>query len=141
MQISTPCRYLIRAMIELADNYGEGPVSLKSIEKSQHISWRYLQQLMPALKKEGLVRVVKGNKGGYLLTRHPSTISIGEIIKAQKGSISFADCIENEICDYIPNCPSRDIWIEASRMLEDFFDSLNLEDVCKKWHLKLDKQS
>jgi len=126
-------------MIELADKYGEGPVSLKEIEKNQHISWRYLQQLMPSLKKEGLVRVVKGNRGGYLLTKDPSSISIGQIIKAQKGSITFVDCINNETCDYIEDCPSRDIWINASKLIEDYFDSLNLEDVCKKWHEKLKK--
>jgi Rrf2 family protein len=125
-------------MIELADNYGKGPVSLKSIEKNQYISWRYLQQLMPSLKKEGLVRVVKGNKGGYLLTRHPSSISIGEIIRAQKGSISFVECVENEeVCDYVERCPSRDIWIESGKILEKYFDSLSLENVCKKWRKKL----
>ena len=137
MQISTPCRYLIRAMIELADKYGEGPVSLKTIEKNQHISWRYLQQLMPSLKKDGMIRVVKGNKGGYLLARHPSEITIGEIIKAQRGSIAFVDCIIMNSCDYIPMCPSRDIWVEASRLVENYFDSLSLEEICKRWHEKL----
>ena len=123
-------------MIELADKYGEGPVSLKSIEEKQHISWRYLQQLMPSLKREGLVRVVKGNKGGYLLNHHPSKVTIGQIIKAQKGSIAFVDCIDNDTCDYIPKCPSRDMWLEASRLLENYFDSLTLDDICQKWHEK-----
>lgn len=141
MQMTTPCRYLIRAMIELTENYGNGPVSLKDIEAKQHISWRYLQQLMPSLKKEGLVRVVKGNKGGYLLARHPSNITIGEIIKAQKGSISLVECIDDDCCDYIDGCPSRDMWIEASRLLENYYNSLDLEEICKRWHKKLDKTS
>jgi Rrf2 family transcriptional regulator, cysteine metabolism repressor len=137
MQISTPCRYLIRAMIELADKYGEGPVSLKTIEENQHISWRYLQQLMPSLKIDGMVRVIKGNRGGYLLARHPSEITVGAIIKAQKGCIAFVDCIKHDSCEYIPECPSRDLWIEVSKLVENYFDSMTLEEICKRWHKKL----
>jgi len=138
MQITTPCRYLIRAMIELADNYGTGPISLKTIEARQHISWRYLQQLMPALKREGMVRVIKGNRGGYLLARPPSEITIGQIVKAEKGSISFVECVTNpDSCHYIEKCPSRDIWFEVSRIVENYFDSLTLEEVCKRWHKRL----
>jgi Rrf2 family transcriptional regulator, cysteine metabolism repressor len=141
MYISTPCRYTIRAMLELAKHFGERPISLKEIEQAQNISWRYLQQLMPALKREGLVRVTKGNRGGFMLSRHPSEITINDIIKAQTGCISLVDCvIEPEQCDFSEKCPSRDIWVAASKLLEDFFSSLNLDSVLEKVKLKEEKK-
>lgn len=129
-------------MIEMAKEFGKGPMSLKAIEESQQISRQYLQQLMPPLKKEGLVRVVKGKKGGFMLARPPSKIRIGEIIHAQQGEIAIVECVDNGgVCEFEPQCPSRDIWVEASRRLNEYFNSLTLEDVVKMGEKKKKRAS
>ncbi len=137
MNLSSRCRYATRAMIEMAKEFGKGPMSLRTIEENQQISRQYLQQLMPPLKKEGLIRVVKGKKGGFMLARPPSEIRIGEIIHAQQGDIAIVECVQNgDVCEFEPQCPSRDIWVEASRRLNEYFNSLSLEDVVKSWEKK-----
>jgi Rrf2 family protein len=124
-------------MVQIARHYGKSPVSLRTIEEHQKISRNYLQQLMPPLKNEGLLRVVKGKKGGFMLARPPSEIKIGEIIRAQEGEIGLVECVgESGLCDFEKECPSREIWAEASRRLDEYFDSLTLEDVLKRWEKK-----
>ena len=141
MNLSTRCRYATRAMIEIARHYGKDPVSLKAIEEKQKISRQYLQQLMPALKREGLIRVTKGKNGGFMLARPPSRIKIGEIINAQEGEIALVDCVSDKgLCDFQGQCPSRDIWVEASRRLNDYFNSLTLEDVLQTGQTKKKKR-
>ena len=137
MNLSSRCRYATRAMIEMAREFGKGPMSLRTIEENQQISRQYLQQLMPPLKKEGLIRVVKGKNGGFMLARPPAEIRIGEIIHAQQGDIAIVECVQNgDVCDFELQCPSRDIWVEASRRLNEYFNSLSLEDVVKSWEKK-----
>jgi Rrf2 family protein len=128
-------------MIQLAEHYGESPVSLKTIEEHQKISRNYLQQLMPPLKNKGLLRVAKGKSGGFMLARPPSEITIGDIIRAQEGEIGLVECVgEDGLCDFESECPSREIWAEASRRLDEYFDSLSLEDVLKTWKKKRRRQ-
>jgi len=137
MNISSRCRYATRAMIEIAKQYGKDPVPLKTIEEKQHISRQYLQQLMPALKREGLIRASKGKNGGFMLARPPAKIKIGEIVRAQEGEIAIVDCVaDKDLCNFQGQCPSRDIWVEASRRLNDYFDSMTLEDVLESWKKK-----
>ncbi len=124
-------------MIQIAEHYGESPVSLKTIEENQKISRNYLQQLMPPLKNKNLLRVAKGKSGGFMLARPPSEITIGDIIRAQEGEIDLVECVgEDGLCDFESECPSREIWAEASRRLDEYFDSLTLEDVLKTWKKK-----
>jgi Rrf2 family protein len=128
-------------MIQIAEHYGESPVSLKTIEENQKISRNYLQQLMPPLKNENLLRVAKGKSGGFMLARPPSEITIGDIIRAQEGEVGLVECVgEDGLCDFESECPSREIWAEASRRLDEYFDSLTLEDVLKTWKTKRRKK-
>ena len=69
MKLSTKGRYGLRALIDLAQNGGEQPVSITSISTRQDISERYLEQLMSMLKKAGIVRSVRGAGGGYVLVK------------------------------------------------------------------------
>lgn len=140
MNISTRIRYSVRAMIEMAKYYGEQPISLKKIEMNQKISWKYLEQLMSPLKNEGLVRVVKGNKGGFMLSRPPSEIKIIDIIHAQEGQIEIVPCVCNDkFCINTKTCLARDIWVAANHLLEDYFHSITLDDVLLKWNGKQEK--
>lgn len=76
MQLSTKARYSARAMIELAARYGQGPTLLKDIARKQGISEKYLEQLMAPLRASGLIFTLRGNRGGYVLGRDPSEITL-----------------------------------------------------------------
>ena len=77
----------MRAMFDLAQRYGEGPIPLKLIAERQQVSEHYLEQLMGALRKAGLVGSVRGAQGGYELLTHPENITIGDIIRALEGPV------------------------------------------------------
>src|SRR5690606_41596414 len=74
MRVSTRGEYGLRAMLELARLYGNGPIPLKQIAGRQKVSEHYLEQLMSALRKAGLVASVRGAQGGYALARPPEEI-------------------------------------------------------------------
>ena len=83
MKLSTKGRYGLRALIDLAQNGGEQPVSITSISTRQDISERYLEQLMSMLKKAGIVRSVRGAGGGYVLVKRPVSYTHLDVYKRQ----------------------------------------------------------
>jgi Rrf2 family protein len=130
MDISCRGRYATRAMLELADADITKPTPLSTIAENQNISRKYLQQLMSGLRRAGLVRVVKGFRGGFMLAREPGEITVGEILRALEGDLSLVECVRYEhSCPRNEICPTRGLWTKASRVIEEYFDSITLEDV------------
>ncbi len=125
------------AMYELAQRYGEGAVSLKSIAENQGISEHYLEQLMISLRKAGLVKSTRGAQGGYTLALHPEEITIGRIITAMEGPIVLADCLLNDaesdkqICQKACDCVTRGVWEKVCDKINEVLDAINLADLCK----------
>jgi Rrf2 family transcriptional regulator, cysteine metabolism repressor len=115
LKLSTKGRYGIRAMIELADAYGEGPVMMSAISEKQEISRKYLHALLTSLKEAGLVRSVRGAKGGYLLMREPDEILLTEIFEALEGRVAVIDCLDaSRRCDRSEHCLSRNVWSDLN---------------------------
>ena len=111
MKLSTRGRYGLRAMIELARVYGEGPLNLRIIAKRQEISQKYLHTLLTTLKQANLVTVVRGAKGGFELSREPENILVIDVCEAFEGKISIIDCLTNwKACDRTTYCEARQIW-------------------------------
>jgi Rrf2 family protein len=130
MKLSTRARYGTRMMLELALRYGQGPILLKDICKSQEVSLKYLSQLIIPLKIAGLVNSSRGFHGGYFLSRSPDRIRLSEIINALEGSTNITECIANpEICTRSGGCTTRDIWGEISRKYFETLDSYTLERI------------
>ena len=98
MKISTKGRYGIRLMLSLALHYDKGTLALKSIAREQDISEKYLEQIINPLTKSGLVKSYRGAQGGYILTREPKDITIGEVLRILEGSLSPVDCVHNPMC-------------------------------------------
>ncbi|MDR2072989.1 MAG: Rrf2 family transcriptional regulator [Spirochaetaceae bacterium] len=91
MKISTRGRYGIRLLIDLAEHLDESHVSLASVAERQGISLRYLEQLAVILKRAGYIRSVKGASGGYVLTRPPEEILLGDVLRVLEGDMLVAD--------------------------------------------------
>jgi Rrf2 family protein len=85
-------RYALRSLLYLVETGGGVPVQLARIAETQKIPAKYLELIMLDLKKAGLIRSLRGPRGGYQLTRAPSEISFGEIVRALEGPIALVSC-------------------------------------------------
>lgn len=132
IKLSTKGRYGVRLMLNLASHYQEGnkAVNLKAISCEEDISIRYLEQIIIPLRINRLVKSIRGAGGGYSLARHPSKISVYEIIKTLEGPIVLVDCVDDEdYCGRIPICATYEIWKEASFLIKDYFKKKTLADL------------
>ena len=132
MKLSTKGRYATRAILELALQYTGEPVRLHEIASRQEISNRYLEQIMTMLVASGLVRSMRGKRGGFSLTKPPGEIRLIDIIKVVEGSIALVDCVNDAtICERSNLCISRDIWCRLSGAISEILSSITLEDMVK----------
>ena len=133
MKISTKIRYGARAMLELASRYGEGPIELKEIAKKENISLKYLEQVIIPLRMAGLVKSVRGSKGGYSLAKQPSEICLDDLVEVLDGPINLIECLKNpKACQKVSSCVTRDIWKEVSEAIHKIFYSITLEDMVNR---------
>jgi len=122
-------------MYELAAAHGQGPIPLKVVAEKQSLSENYLEQLMGTLRKAGLVRGVRGAKGGYVLALPPEAISVGDVIRALEGPIAPVSCVELDAdagCDRHASCPTRGLWERLRDSMIEVLDSTTLADLCRE---------
>lgn len=130
MKLSTRGRYGIHAMYDLAVHYGDGPQSIKLIAERQGIPEAYLEQLIAVLRREGLVISNRGAQGGYRLSREPSQITVGDVLRALEGGLNLVDCLlEEDSCGKTCDCPSRIVWMKIRDGLNSIVDGISLQDM------------
>ncbi len=119
--------------MELASHYGEGPIELKEIAKKEDISLKYLEQVVNPLRSGGLVKAVRGSKGGYSLAKPPSEICLYDVIETLEGPLNLLECLgDPKVCQKVPSCVTRDIWKEVSDAISKIFYSVTLEDMVNR---------
>ncbi|MBD3264210.1 MAG: Rrf2 family transcriptional regulator [Candidatus Omnitrophica bacterium] len=132
MKISTRSRYGLRLMLELAINYQKGPIFLRDIAEKEDISEKYLSQIVIALKARNLINSLRGFRGGYVLARSPSCITLKEIVEEMEGGLSLVPCLSNPlICERKSRCATRDIWDSLRVLLAEKLESLTLKDLIR----------
>jgi Rrf2 family transcriptional regulator, cysteine metabolism repressor len=130
MKLSASVRYGTRAMLDLAAHYGNGPVLLKDIASRQDISFKYLDRILSSLKAAGLVKTLRGAKGGYVLSRKPAEITVSQIVEALEGPLELVGCIGNRnFCPRVNSCVMHDIWFELGKAMEATLKATSLEDL------------
>lgn len=130
MKFSTKTRYGIRAMLEIAKDSQQGGVFQKDISERQEISNKYLDQIIHALKSEGLITNAKGRKSGYVLTRPPQEISVLDIHLAFENSICIVDCMDlNHDCQLQHECKTHFFWRGLNNLVLDYFKNTTLQDL------------
>ena len=133
MKPSTRARYGLRAMVNLAANFGNKSVLAASIAKNEGISIKYLHTLLTLLKTQDLVRSIRGAGGGFVLAKPPSDISINDIVRALEGSLSLVECLEDNVsCERMKGCIARDVWKHLSENIELSLANITLEDLVRK---------
>ena len=124
MKLSTKARYATRAMVELAGHSEGGLVLLRDVSQRTEISEGYLEQLLMPLKAAGLVRTARGAHGGFALGRHPSEITVSDIITVVEGSTAPAECVDDgTICSRSGFCRTRDVWAKLKEATDGVLGS------------------
>jgi len=137
MKLSTKGRYGVRLMIELALHEGNELVTLREISKQQEISQKYLWSLITPLLKAGLIRSERGARGGYMLAKPASKITLRDIVVEVEGPLSIVECVRNpSVCHRNALCVARDVWADVSAKIEDVLVSITLQDVVTNYRKK-----
>jgi len=131
MKVSTRAEYGIRALIDLAQHYGGGPVQSHDIARRQGLPEPYLNQLLTTLRRAGLVQSKRGPTGGHVLARAPEGITVGEAFLVLEGSVAPWLCVEeaDAHCIYAPGCGLRPVWQAVKVATEDVLNRTTLADI------------
>lgn len=106
--LSQRTRYTIRALLHLADRFGEGPVQLSEIAAQQNIPPKFLTVMLSQMRRAGLVESLRGREGGYWLAKPPGEISYGEIVRLTRGSLGLLPCASRQAYVQCDHCISED---------------------------------
>ncbi len=133
MKIPTKARYGVRVMVDMAIQKSSTPILLRDIARRQELSERYLEHVITALRNTGLVKSVRGAKGGYLLGRDPASITLYDIVEATIGPLDLVDCVvEPQECPRSGQCATRSVWEELSFALQAKLKEITLEALAQR---------
>jgi Rrf2 family protein len=127
----------MRALSHLARSYADSknmPVSIKEICKSEKFSNRYLENIFVKLRKAGLVKSLKGEKGGFMLAKNPAEISVYDILTAVETDVAPSRCsVDVAACANAKNCGIRGVWMGLNVKMKEYLEETSLEQI-KKLH-------
>jgi Rrf2 family transcriptional regulator, cysteine metabolism repressor len=138
MMFSTKAEYGVRVMVELARRAGEEPVPLAEIAEHDGLPLAYLEHLVARLRKAGLVDSRRGSRGGYLLARSPTEITMAEVVEALEGSIAPIECISQAsdgsiVCSRESDpghvCPTKLLWTRVRGAIVRTLQDTTLADL------------
>jgi Rrf2 family cysteine metabolism transcriptional repressor len=133
MNISTRGRYGLRALLEIAVQSDRGPITIRDISERQQMSISYLEQILHRLRKAGIVKSIRGARGGYVLARKGEEITVNQVIQALDGPISFSYCdspqLREKSCIGPSACVSRALWKKLEQLIEGVLSNVTLADL------------
>ncbi len=133
MRLTTKGRYAVTAMLDLALHADSGPVALADISERQGISLSYLEQLFAKLRRNDLVKSVRGPGGGYCLSRPESEIGVAEVIDAVDESVDATRCHKSdEGCQQGSVCLTHHLWCDLSEQIHQFLSGISLADLVSR---------
>lgn len=129
--ISTKGRYALRVMLDLAEHSNENLIPMKEVAKRQNISLKYLEKILPPLAKNNFIIGVHGKGGGYKLAKDAKDYKVLDILKITEGDLAPVACLScnKEVCDNANECKTRPMWLKLYSMINNYFDSITLEDL------------
>ena len=134
MKFTLGTEYGLRALIELAARYGDGPVPARAIATAQGIPLRFLEHQLAALHKAGIVDSQRGANGGASLAREPSEIRIAEVIDALEGPLAPMYCLEphDERCVQTHQCWVQELWMRVEDAVRTVFEQTTIADIATR---------
>ncbi len=138
LRVSTKGEYGVRIMVDLARHYGGRPRSLTDISHAEALPLAYLEQLVKLLREAEppLVTSTRGAHGGYRLSRDPSQITMGEIVRVLEGPISPMICSTEgemtQICGFLDSCKTKYLWAKLRDVVANTLDTMTLADLLRE---------
>ena len=130
MKVSTRTRYGIQATVELALHYNQGPLQLRIVAERQGISVKYLEQLVAVLRSGGIVRSMRGARGGYLLAKAPDQVRVSDVFHCMEGEVATAECAASkDQCSRADDCVTRQLWVDVEAAVNNVLESVTLQDL------------
>ena len=132
MMVTQKKQYALRALFELARRGQAAPVKSNEIAKSQAIPPRFLEVIMAKLKRSGLVVSKRGFYGGYLLSRPPAEISVGDLFAAlddRQRPEECSACVGKSTCPFLDNCVFMPLWEEVQTAVDSVYGNTSLQDL------------
>ncbi len=133
MIVTTKGRYALRVLVELAEHRDapDGFLPLREIARHQGISGKYLGAILRDLAVAGLVFGSRGKHGGYLLSKQPGEITVGQVLRLTEGRPTAVACLAPDAppCPRAQVCPTLPVWQELDELVNHFLDSYTLEDI------------
>ena len=134
MKLTSKGRYAVMGLADIANFDRQNPVSLRDISLRQNISLVYLEQIFSKLKKNNIVKSIRGANGGYILTRDPGQIKLSNIFSAVDEKVKTLQCKRESKrgCNgRSTKCITHYLWDDLEMHINDFFDKKNLGDLLK----------
>jgi Rrf2 family iron-sulfur cluster assembly transcriptional regulator len=134
MKLNSRSRYAVMALADMASFNKQNPISLRDISLRQNISLVYLEQIFSKLKKNNIVKSIRGVNGGYVLTKDPEQIKLSNIFSAVDEKVKTLKCKRESKkgCNgKLTKCITHNLWDDLEMHINDFFDKKNLGDILK----------
>lgn len=132
MKVSMKGDYGVRALVELAHHFGEGPIQSAVIAGRQSIPEPYLDQLLTSLRRAGFIRSVRGPQGGHALIREPAELKLSEVIGVLEGSLAPIGCLDDPNGCKTSGCSLRPVWQEIEAATLRILDSITIGDLAER---------
>ena len=133
MKVSKKVDYGVRALMELAQHYGNGVVQSSEIARRQQIPEPYLDQLLTVLRKSGLIRSRSGPQGGHALAKPANEITLAEVVISLEGTIAPISCLDmNDGCSRIGACAPRDVWQAVEKAILGVLNTISIQELVTK---------
>ena len=134
MRVSKKTDYALRALFTLVDHYGGAPIPIRELARRNDIPKRFLEQIMLDLKAQGWVNSMAGLRGGYVLSKSPSKITMGEVVRHFDGILAPISCVSvtaYKRCSQEPVCRFRRIFLDARNYVTGVMEQATLAAVAK----------
>jgi Rrf2 family cysteine metabolism transcriptional repressor len=131
MKITFKGDYALKAVLDLAIHYGGEPVTIHEMASRIDAPVKFLEQVLLELKKGGFIESRRGKIGGYLLSKHPKTITVGEVTRFVDGPIEPIACVKHGYtnCKDVYRCVFRGVWQKVFQATSDVVDHVTFEDL------------
>jgi Rrf2 family iron-sulfur cluster assembly transcriptional regulator len=136
MRLTTKGRFAVTAILDLALNESEKPVTLADISERQSISLSYLEQLFSRMRREGIVKSTRGPGGGYHIAKGYDEITVKSIIIAVDEEIDATQCNGKENCHEGKRCITHDLWAAINHKILDYLESLTLANLVEAQNIE-----
>ena len=136
MKITSSIEYATRLMVTLAREHGKAPYPAERLAGVENIPADYVSQLLVKLRRAGLVLSHRGSAGGYVLSRRPEEITLGQVARAVDGDI-FEDVCEkydggDKDCHHQEHCSISPVWRRLGELITGYFESVTLAAILEE---------